>query len=180
MDVGGNMGSLAFGMAHAVGYKSLVYVIEPGPVLFRRLKKNIGLNKSLEGCFSPHELGSSDKHESRQWIMDVESNYGNAMFTENFGIPMQMTTLDDFAAAHNISYNTEHRHGALGLMTPQHPLRPGHRQVATACRGPARRLRASPEALPARGADPTPLPTAAWINKPLAPPALVVPEAAGS
>ncbi len=39
--------------------------------------------------------------------------------------------------------------------TPRHPLRLGRGQMAAARRGPARRLRGAPGALPARGAGPT-------------------------
>jgi putative transposase len=53
-------------------------------------------------------------------------------------------------------YNPEHRHGALGLMTP-HDI---HYGVAAAkwqqrAEDPARRLRGAPRAPPARGAGPT-------------------------
>jgi hypothetical protein len=50
--------------------------------------------------------------------------------------------------------------------------------VATAGRGPARRLRGSPGALPARGAGPTA--TARGGVEPPAAPALAVPAGAGS
>jgi hypothetical protein len=74
-----------------------------------------------------------------------------------------------------------HRHGALGLMTP-HDI---HYGLAAAkwqqrAEDPARRLRGPSGALPAGVPVPPPLPTAAWINKPPAAPALAVPEGAGS
>ena len=78
-------------------------------------------------------------------------------------------------------YNTEHRHGALGLMTP-HDI---HHGLATAkWLQRAEVLRATyaahPERFPRGVPVPPPLPTAAWINKPPAAPALAVPDGAGS
>ena len=78
-------------------------------------------------------------------------------------------------------YNLEHRHGALGLMTP-HDIHYGLAEAKWQQR--AEVLRAAYAAHPARfprGVPlPPPLPTAAWINKPPVVPALVVPEGAGS
>jgi putative transposase len=78
-------------------------------------------------------------------------------------------------------YNTEHRHGALGLMT-SHDI---HYGLAAAKWQPrAEVLRAAyaahPERFPRGVPVPPPLPTAAWINKPPAAPALAVPAGAGS
>jgi putative transposase len=78
-------------------------------------------------------------------------------------------------------YNTEHRHGALGLMTP-HDIHYG--LAAAKWQQRAEVLRAAyaahPERFPRGVPVPPPLPTAAWINQPLSPPALAVPEGAGS
>jgi putative transposase len=78
-------------------------------------------------------------------------------------------------------YNLEHRHGALGLMTP-HDIHYG--LAAAKWQQRAEVLRAAyaahPERFPRGVPLPPPLPTAAWINKPPAPPALAVPEEAGS
>jgi len=78
-------------------------------------------------------------------------------------------------------YNLEHRHGALGLMTP-HDIHYG--LAAAKWQQRAEILRAAyaahPERFPRGVPLPPPLPTAAWINKPPAPPALAVPEGAGS
>ena len=77
-------------------------------------------------------------------------------------------------------YNLEHRHGALGLMTP-HDIHSG--LAAGKWQQRAEVLRAAyaahPERFPRGVPVPPPLPTAAWINKPPAP-ALAVPEGAGS
>ena len=77
-------------------------------------------------------------------------------------------------------YNLEHRHGALGLMTP-HDIHAG--LAAAEWQQRAEVLRAAyaahPERFPRGVPVPPPLPTAAWINKPPAP-ALAVPEGAGS
>ena len=78
-------------------------------------------------------------------------------------------------------YNLEHRHGALGLMTP-HDIHYG--LAAAKWQQRAEVLRAAyhahPERFPRGVPVPPPLPTAAWINKPLASPALLVPEGAGA
>src|SRR6266571_4090991 len=64
-------------------------------------------------------------------------------------------------------YNTEHRHGALGLMTP-HDIHYG--LAAAKWQQRAEILRAAyaahPERFPRGVPVPPPLPTAAWINKP--------------
>jgi putative transposase len=78
-------------------------------------------------------------------------------------------------------YNTEHRHGALGLMAP-HDIHYG--LAAAKWQQRAEVLRAAyaahPERFPRGVPLPPPLPTAAWINKPAPGPALAVPEGVGS
>jgi putative transposase len=78
-------------------------------------------------------------------------------------------------------YNVEHRHGALGLMTP-HDIHYG--LAATKWERRAEVLRAAyaahPERFPRGAPVPPPLPTAAWINKPAALPTLEVPAGLGS
>jgi putative transposase len=77
-------------------------------------------------------------------------------------------------------YNTEHRHGALGLMTP-HDIHYGLATAKWEQRAAVLRAayRAHPERFPRGVPIPPPLPTAAWINKPAAP-ALTAPQGAGS
>jgi putative transposase len=74
-------------------------------------------------------------------------------------------------------YNLEHRHGALGLMRP-HDIHYG--LAAAKWQQRADVLRAAYHAHPGRfprGVPvPPPPPTAAWINKPPAAPALAAPE----
>ena len=70
-------------------------------------------------------------------------------------------------------YNLEHRHSALGLMTP-HDIHYGlaaakWRQRAVILRAA---YQAHPDRFPRGVPVPPPLPTAAWINKPLTAPAL--------
>ena len=78
-------------------------------------------------------------------------------------------------------YNTEHRHGALGLMTP-HDIHYG--LAAAKWQQRAEVLRAAyaahPERFPRGVPVPPPLPTAAWINKPAPVPVLPGAEGAGS
>jgi putative transposase len=78
-------------------------------------------------------------------------------------------------------YNVEHRHGALGLMTP-HDIHYG--LAAAKWQQRAEVLRAAyiahPERFPHGVPVPPPLPTAAWINKPATPPTLALPAGAGS
>jgi putative transposase len=79
-------------------------------------------------------------------------------------------------------YNLEHRHGALGLMTP-HDMHYGLAKAKWQQRADVLRAAyaAHPERFPRGVPVPPPLPTAAWINKPPAAPAPVVPQgAAGS
>jgi putative transposase len=78
-------------------------------------------------------------------------------------------------------YNTEHRHGALGLMTP-HDIHCGVAEAKWQQRVEVLRAayHAHPERFPRGIPLPPPLPTAAWINKPLAPaPALVLTASEG-
>ena len=74
-------------------------------------------------------------------------------------------------------YNTEHRHSALGLMTP-HDIHYGLAQAKWQRRAEILRAayRAHPERFPRGVPVPPPLPTAAWINKPPAAPTLAAPE----
>ena len=78
-------------------------------------------------------------------------------------------------------YNREHRHGALGLMTP-HDIHYGLAAAKWEQRAELLRVAyaAHPERFPRGVPVPPPLPTAAWINKPPAPTAHAVPEGAGS
>jgi len=78
-------------------------------------------------------------------------------------------------------YNLEHRHGALGLMTP-HDIHYGLAAAKWQQRADVLRAAyaAHPERFPRGVPVPPPLPTAAWINKPPAVPALAVPEGAAS
>ncbi len=76
-------------------------------------------------------------------------------------------------------YNTEHRHGALGLMTP-HDIHYGLAEAKWQQRAAVLRAayHAHPERFPRGVPLPPPLPTAAWINKPPTSPALAVSEGA--
>jgi len=78
-------------------------------------------------------------------------------------------------------YNVEHRHGALGLMTP-HDIHYGLARAKWERRAEVLRAAyaAHPERFPRGAPVPPPLPIAAWINKPAAMPTLVVPEGVGS
>jgi putative transposase len=80
-------------------------------------------------------------------------------------------------------YNTEHRHSALGLMTP-HDLHYGLAEAKWQQRAAVLRAAyaAHPERFPRGVPVPPPLPTAAWINQPppsVAAPVLAVAEADG-
>jgi putative transposase len=77
-------------------------------------------------------------------------------------------------------YNTEHRHSALGLMTP-HDIHYGLAQAKWQRRADILRAayRAHPERFPRGVPVPPPLPTAAWINKPPAAPTLAALEGIG-
>jgi putative transposase len=78
-------------------------------------------------------------------------------------------------------YNTEHRHSALGLMTP-HDVHYGLAEAKWQQRAAVLRAAyaAHPERFPRGVPTPPPLPTAAWINKSPPVPALPLPEGAGS
>jgi putative transposase len=78
-------------------------------------------------------------------------------------------------------YNTEHRHSALGLMTP-HDIHDGVAEAKWQHRAAVLRAAyvAHPERVPRGVPAPPPLPTAAWIDKPPVVPTLPVPDEAGS
>jgi putative transposase len=78
-------------------------------------------------------------------------------------------------------YNTEHRHGALGLMTP-HDIHAGLAAAKWTQRAEVLRAAyaAHPERFPRGVPVPPPLPTAAWINRPPTTPANAAPMGAGS
>jgi putative transposase len=78
-------------------------------------------------------------------------------------------------------YNTEHRHSALGLLTP-HAIHYGLAEAKWQHRAAVLRAasEAHPERFPRGAPVPPPLPTAAWINKPPASQVLPTPEEVGS
>jgi putative transposase len=121
------------------------------------------------------DLGITKSH-SRPHVPD-DNPFSEAHFKTikyHPGFPDRFGSIEDaraFCRTFYAWYNAEHRHSALGLMTPEMV----HRGHATEVR--KRRAivldaayAAHPERLVRRRPTPPPLPTAVWINPPKEPP----------
>ncbi|MBP2675823.1 MAG: methyltransferase FkbM family [Deltaproteobacteria bacterium] len=60
VDVGANIGAITFALADRVGPKGCVYAFEPGPPVYRRLTRNLGLNPGVGSIVFPFQFGLSD------------------------------------------------------------------------------------------------------------------------
>ena len=95
VDVGANVGAIAFAMAQRVGDNGKVHCFEPGPPYAERLRENIKLNPRLREIIEVHPLGLSDKEGELIWGEDLDLP-GNAYLLGNKGTPVSVTTLDHF------------------------------------------------------------------------------------
>lgn len=93
LDVGANIGSISFALCNNLGPNGKVYAFEPGPNIFGRLSENVRMNPSLDGRLELIKAGLADKEKELYWA-EVEDNPGNAEFSKNNGIKIELTTLD--------------------------------------------------------------------------------------
>jgi FkbM family methyltransferase len=100
IDVGANVGAMAFAMAQAAGPDGRVYAFEPGPPFYERLTRNVSLNPSCAEVIVCENLGVSDTSGTLRWAEDTaELGKGNGGVVTCGGVEIPVTTLDAYAAA---------------------------------------------------------------------------------
>lgn len=100
IDVGANVGAMAFAMAQAAGPDGRVYAFEPGPPFYERLARNVSLNPSCAAVIVCENLGVSDTSGTLRWAEDTaELGKGNGGVVASGGVEIPVTTLDAYAAA---------------------------------------------------------------------------------
>jgi len=92
IDVGANVGALTLLMAK-IATQGTVIAIEPGPVIFERLKANIELNPDLSARIIAYQIGVGKEGGDLFWNEDA-NNRGNAGLLQNSGIVVPVVTLD--------------------------------------------------------------------------------------
>ncbi len=102
LDIGANVGAITVAMADAVGPSGKVYAFEPGPGIFDRLRRNIGLNPGLEKIVDMVNLGVSDRSGILYWNESVVWP-GNASLLSPDGIEVNVVTIDEYFAAVDMS-----------------------------------------------------------------------------
>ena len=97
MDVGANIGAIAFALAKRAGPEGQVLAFEPGKLTFDRLRANLALNPRVANIV-PLQLGLSDRDGTLYWH-EHENNRGSANLsgeTQGNGIAVPVTTVDGF------------------------------------------------------------------------------------
>lgn len=105
LDVGANVGAIAFALARRVGPSGRVIAFEPGLLTYERLVSNIGLNPGFDKVIQPLQLGLSDREGTLHWLEHME-NRGNANLAAEAGdgtVPVRVATLDNFARENHFS-----------------------------------------------------------------------------
>ena len=108
IDVGANVGIHALFMAHRTGPTGKVFCFEPHPVIHKRLKKNIAINRF--SWMHPIKKGIAERSgtEAFQGFSDSSSNQGTSHLLNHaqahtpHTFTIDLTTLDEFVAAHNL------------------------------------------------------------------------------
>jgi putative transposase len=148
--------------------------IQPGQLIIHADRGSAMRSKTLAQTMA--SLGVTKSH-SRPHVSD-DNPFSEAQFKTLKYRPDFPARFDSMPHAENHSqdffswYNEEHHHLALGLMTP-HDIHHGLAQEKWNRRAQAlaTKYAAHPERFPHGVPTPPPLPTAAWINKPISAPA---------
>ncbi len=104
MDVGANVGAIAFAIAKATGPMGRVFSFEPGDLTHNRLLANLALNPEHTAAIVPLRMGLSDKEGTLYWH-EHEAARGNANLSDkvlNDGSRVPVTTVDIFFARNPI------------------------------------------------------------------------------
>jgi FkbM family methyltransferase len=98
LDIGANVGAIAFALAKKAGPSGRVLAFEPGLLTYERLVANLALNPGFSGILKPIQLGLSDRPGTLHWV-EHGDNRGNANLAAEAGpgtVPVPVTTLDDY------------------------------------------------------------------------------------
>lgn len=101
VDVGANVGPVALLLCQRAAPSGRVFCFEPGHAYAERLRANLALNPELAGVAEVLELGISDQKGELHWKEDAE-HPGNAWLLSPDGVPVPVTTLDDFVAERGV------------------------------------------------------------------------------
>lgn len=102
-DIGGNIGDTTLHFAKIQNNKGKIYCFEPVPVLFDRLKKNIGLNSFTN--ISIQNMALSDKREDLFFNLPKAQNSSGIFLSNNpseEGKKVHSLKLDDFCSENKI------------------------------------------------------------------------------
>jgi FkbM family methyltransferase len=100
LDVGANVGAIAFAIAQQCGPSGKVFAFEPGGLTYERFQANLALNPGYAKAITPLRLGLSDKDGILYWNEHAE-NRGNANLStepQPGATEVPVTTLDKWTA----------------------------------------------------------------------------------
>ncbi len=101
-DVGANIGETGLQLARRVGASGAVFAFEPHPQIFARAQRNLALNPMAQLQLLPLGLGAEPGTLSL--AAPTESNRGSMRVApDQHGLPVTITTLDDFVAARGLA-----------------------------------------------------------------------------
>ncbi len=101
IDCGANIGAAGVRMGARMQGKARLVVIEPGPPLVERLRKNLDLNASIKERTLVVNAGVGETPGELYWNPDV-ANAGNANLLDSSGTRVPITTVDDIVAKNGI------------------------------------------------------------------------------
>lgn len=107
IDIGANVGAIAFALADAVGEKGTVHAFEPGPPFARRFQANLSANPSLAGRIRLHEVGLSNVPGKLSWqassvYTGTASMYSGVHDSNQPTLELPVERLDDYVSKHSI------------------------------------------------------------------------------
>lgn len=103
IDVGANVGAIAFALAKQATPRGRVYAFEPGPPTYERLVRNIAMNPAYSQTIVPVRLGLSDRPGYLGWNEEPH-NRGNARLLHEGSTRVEVTTLDAYCRANGVDH----------------------------------------------------------------------------
>lgn len=102
IDCGSNIGAAGLRMAANMKGDARLVLVEPGPPLAARLRKNLDLNPQIQGRTVIINAGVGEMEGELFWNED-QANAGNANLLEKSGIRVPVTTVDTIVAQNGIT-----------------------------------------------------------------------------
>lgn len=102
MDIGANVGAIAFAIAKRTGTAGRILAFEPGALTFKRFSANLALNPAYRDTIVPIQAGLSDKEGTLFWH-EHGNNRGNANLSgdaQGDGVQVPVTTVDKYFLDH--------------------------------------------------------------------------------